>query len=330
VYAATKDAAATKLREALGRRDRGVVEAPARETVGSFLESWLEGLPATVRPRTAASYRQLTRQHLVPALGRVRLGRLRPQHVQALYARMLESGLSAKTVRNAHGVLHRALSQAVRWGLLHGNVADAVDAPRRVPVEMAALDSAEVRALLEAAAADPLGALWTLAVLCGLRQGELLAVRWPEVDLEAGTLRVTASMVRVAGEPVLRAEPKSHRSRRQVELPALAVDALRRHRQAARVLDPRGYVFTAADGGPLSASTAQKSWRRFRDAAGLPPVRFHDLRHSAASLMLAQGVPVRTVADALGHDPAVTLRVYAHVTPAMRRQTAAVMDDLFG
>lgn len=164
------------------------------------------------------------------------LSRLQPQQLQLLYQELLARGLSAKTVRNAHGVLHRGLEQAVRWRQLPANVADMVDPPRRQPHEIQAFSVEEARQVLRAAAADDLEALWVLAVTSGLRQGELLALRWPEVDLERGSLRVVASMVRLAGQEPMLGEPKSRRSRRQVELGEAAVEALRRHRQAHRAL----------------------------------------------------------------------------------------------
>jgi integrase len=194
---------------------------------------------------------------------------------------------------------------------------------------MRALDAGEARRMVAAVEGHELETLFLLALATGMRQGELLALRWPDVDLDAGRLVVAASLVRLKGRPALRAEPKSDRGRRTVQLPAPAVEALRRHRREARVLDPRGHVFTDGCGGPLSASTVQKQWRRFADGAGLPlGLRFHDLRHTWATLALEGGVPLTLVAEQLGHDPAVTMRTYAHVTTAMRDQAAAVMGDL--
>jgi integrase len=332
VYAASKDEAAAKLRAAQAQRDRGVVVRPGQErTVAEFTAFWLASARSKVRPRTLESYGDLARLHLLPHLGRVQLTRLRPEHVQRMESAMLAAGLSAKTVRNAHFLLHDILGQALRWDRVAVNVVGKVEPPRLERTEMRALSADEARRMVAAAEGHELEALLLLAVHTGMRQGELLALRWPDVDLEAGRLRVAASMVRLKGRPALRAEPKSDRGRRTVLLTAPAVVALRRHRREARVLDPRGHVFADAGGGPLSASTVQKRWRRFGDGAGLPPeVRFHDLRHTWATLALEQGIPLPLVAEQLGHDPAVTMRTYAHVTTAMHERAAALMGDLLG
>lgn len=266
----------------------------------------------TVRPRTLASYQYLAKRHLVPHLGRVQLSRLRPEHVQGMEAAMLAAGLSAKTVRNAHFLLHRALAQAVKWHRLSVNVVSLVDPPRAVRVEQQSLSAQSARQLVELVAGTDLEAIVVVALTTGLRQGELLALRWPDVDLDGARLRVSGSMIQLRGEAPRRVEPKSERGRRTVVLTSAAVAALRRHRQAHPSI---GLVF------PVSASTLQKRWRRVA-----PGVRFHDLRHTAATLMLQGGVPLPLVAEQLGHDPAVTMRVYAHVTPTMRDQAAAVMD----
>lgn len=167
-----------------------------------------------------------------------------------------------------------------------------------------------------------------MALTAGLRQGELLALRWADVDLERASLRVVASMIRIVGQEPQLGEPKSHRSRRQVELSAGALDALRRHRTANPSI---GFVFARADGRPLPVTTTWKRWRRLLAAAGVRPIRFHDARHTAATLLLGRGVHRKVVSEMLGHSTvAITLDVYSHVTPAMHREAARVMDDLLG
>ncbi len=339
VFGRTKAEVAKSLRAALTARDGGAVVASAKETFGSFLDAWLEGTSATIRPRTFASYAQIVRDHLKPNLGRTLLARLQPQHVQRLHQDLLASGLSPKTVRNVHVTLHRALDQAQRWRLVPTNIADLVDAPRVRRQEMKALSPEEARSVLEAARDDDdLEAPWTVALTTGLRQGELLALRWPEVELERGTLRVVASLVRLAGQEPKLAEPKSQRSRRQVELSAGAVDSLQRHRagaieaalKAGRAYDRAGFVFRRTDERPLSVTTTWKRWRRLLAAAHVPPMPFHSARHSAATLLLGRGVHPKIVSEMLGHSTvAITLDVYSHVTPAMNREAARVMDELF-
>lgn len=269
----TREEVARRLRSALQARDAGAQPVSAKETVAAYLETWLAGAASSLRPRTEASYRQIVRDHLVPRLGRIPLSRLQPQHVQAFLNDLLSAGLSPKTVRNALLVLHRALEQAVRWRLVNLNVAHLVDAPRVAAREMAALSADEARQVLAAAKRDDLEALWWLALTAGLRQGELLALKWTDVDLDRGSLRVVSSLIRLVGQEPQLGEPKSRRSRRLVELAAGALEALRRHRAASSSI---GFVFTREDGRPLSVTTTWKRWRRLLTAAGVRPIRFHD------------------------------------------------------
>ena len=326
VFARTKREASTKLREKLTARDNGLQTAPARETVDRYLLTWVSGVRASVRPRTADSYAQIVRDHLAPAFARVPLARLTPQLIQKAYHDLADRGLSPKTIANAHGVLHKALGQAFRWRLLSANVADLVDPPRVPRQQMTALSSEQARHVLAVAADDPFEALWRLAISCGLRQGELLAMRCSEVDLDRGTLSVVATLEQWRDGVAVIAEPKTSRSRRQIELGDGAVDALRCHRHRNPGI---GFVFTRPDGRPLSRSLVGGAWRRLRVRAGVPAVRFHDLRHTAATLMLSRGVHPKIVSEMLGHSTvAITLDLYSHVTPTMQREAAKVMNEL--
>jgi integrase len=338
LFASTKEGAARRLREALASRDRGLPVTPARETLGTYLDAWLKGAQATLRPGTFAGYRQIVCEHLAPRLGYVALARLQPHDIARTYQELLESGRAPKTVRNIHGVLHRALEQALRWRLVPVNVADLVDPPRVTRREMQALDNDEVRRVLDAAHGDDLEALWVLALTAGLRQGELLALRWPDVALDDGTLRVVASLTRITGQGTRLVEPKTPRSRRQVALSGRAVDVLRQHRQRQResalasgqAYDRQGHVFAREDGRPLAVVTTWKRWRRLLERAQVRPVRFHDARHTAATTLLSRGVHPKLVSEMLGHSTtALTLDVYSHVTPLMHREAARVMDELF-
>jgi integrase len=339
VFADTKDEAAKQLRDATIARDRGTLAAPSRDTVKTYLQTWLDGARPSLRPMTFQSYESVIRTQLEPRLGRIRLAQLRPHHVQAMHSAMLAEGLSPKYVRNVHGVLHRALDRAVQWRQLVVNPADGIDLPQRAPREMHALTPDQARAVLIAVESDPLRALWTLMLTTGLRQGELLALRWSDVDLSAARLAVTANSVRVtkrarallkltSPEP-LRGEPKTQRSRRVVELPSLAVDALRRHREDATVVSLDGRVFARPDGRTLAVQTVYARWHRLLTRAGVPLVRPHDARHTTATLMLGQGVHPKLVSEMLGHATvAITLDLYSHATPAMHRQAASTLDAL--
>jgi integrase len=340
VFGRTKADALTRLHDATAARDRGTLPAPSRETVGSFLTTWLAGAQPSLRPMTFQSYDSIVRTQLVPRLGRVVLSRLKPQQVQQTEAGMLAEGLSPKYVRNVHGVLHRALDRAVQWHTLAVNPSDGVDLPHRAPREMNALDVDQARAVLEEAVRDEeLGALWVLMLTTGMRQGEILALRWRDVDLDAGRLSVMANSVRLSkrtrgllgltsAEPV-RGDPKTARSRRVIEMPELAVEALRRRRQGTKVIALNGLVFTRPDGRSLAVPTVYSSWHRLLERAGVPKVRPHDARHTCATLMLGQGVHPKLVSEMLGHATvAITLDLYSHATATMHREAARTLDAL--
>ncbi len=235
---------------------------------------------------------------------------------------------------NVRVVLHRALAHAERWGLVQRNVASLVDTPRGGGAKTDdALDVAGVKQLPAAAEGDRLEALWVTAVVVGLRKGEALALTWGDIDLDAAELTVRGSLRRVPGHGLVLNAPKSERGARVVALPPLCVDVLRRRKQTQRLervaAGPRwtdsGYVFTTEIGTPIDPDNLHRAWRKMTTKAGLEPLRFHTLRHSAATVALAQGVPLEVISRQLGHAGyAITADVYAHIgeaaseTPLMR------------
>ena len=272
-------------------------------------------------------------------MGSKRLARLTIEDVRALYAGLARRGLSGTTCQHAHGVLHAALQDALRWGLVARNVASLVTAPRRSTSEMRFLGPDDARALLAAAKGEPLEALFVVALTAGLREGEAQALRWQHVDLDRGRVRVVATLTAVEdGEPIY-GEPKTQHSRRTVWLSDGTVSALERHHVAqeaqrhlaAPAWHDHGLVFPDELGGPLWRSRIRRDFKRLLAKAGLPnALRFHDLRHSAASLLLAEGVPVKVVSEMLGHsDVKMTLSIYAHVIEGAQEQAASAMDKLF-
>ena len=342
IRASTRAQVEARLNAVIAKRNAGTLESSAGRgvTLGGFLEEWIIGIEPTLRPRTALAYRQAIRDHLTPALGRIPLTRLRPEQLQALHAAMLKLGRSPKTIANVHGVLHAALQQAVRWRLIPTNVAGLVRPPRRSRPEMHVLSPDQVRALLEAAdsAADPLDSLWALALGTGLREGELLGLNWPDVDLKTGLLHVRRSLIHLPDGDVL-AEPKTASSRRSVRLGPALVDRLTSHRaeeaetalREGRSYDLTGPVFRRADGRRLSASMVLKGWHQALTRADLPLIRFHDARHSVATTLLARGLSPRLVADVLGHsNVSTTLGVYAHTTAGQHEQAAAILGEVLG
>ncbi len=336
-YGETRRAVQERLAAALRDTQKGLPVVAERQTVAEHLESWLNACKTTVRARTWLRYEQYVRIHALPEIGRVPLARLAPQHLQKLYARRIEAGSAPVTVAHLHAVLHRALSQAERWGLVPRNVATLVDPPRIARRTVSTLSPDQTRALLEAAEADRLGALYVLAVTTGMRQGELLALRWQLLDLEGASLRVQATLQRVGGEMVF-SEPKTAASRRRVMLTRRAVAALRRHRVAQAeerirlgdVWQDNDLVFPNEVGRPLEASNLlRRSFAPLLARAGIARLRFHDLRHTAATLMLGQGIHPKVVSEMLGHSQiSVTLDLYSHVTSTMQRDATGALDAL--
>lgn len=306
-------------------------------TLGEFLHQWLhEVVEPSVRRWTFHGYEVHIRRHIEPVLGRVAIERLEPVHVQSLINRKLKEGLSPKTVRYIRGTLRTALNQAVRWGLVARNAAALVDGPRVPTYEIQPFTPEEARRFLEAAKGHRLEALYAVALTLGLRQGEALGLRWQDVDLKLGYLRVTRQLQRFDGVFQL-VEPKTNRSRRTVVMPPSITTILIEH-QARQMQEKTvaqgnwkewGLVFTRPDGYPLDGTVVTHQFHRFLDQAGLQQRRFHDLRHSCATLLLAQGVSPRVVMEILGHSQiALTMNTYTHVVPDLRRDAAIRMESL--
>jgi integrase len=337
VYGRTRKEAADRLAEALSDGAAGIVYEDEGMTVGEYLDRWLKGsVRGSVKQSTYDRDENLIENHIGPALGRIKLKKLSPAHVQGFYADRLEAGLSPSTVHKMHAILHKALAQAVAWRMVPRNVTEAVRPPRPAPKEMRPLSADEVRALLRAAAGDPLEALYVLAVTTGMRQGELLALMWQDLDLRNATLGVRRTLTRVGGRVAL-GEPKTKRSRRSIRLTPQAVTALRGHldRQLRDIAilgdryDDRGLVFTTDTGAPVNPSNLrQRSFAPLLRRAGLPHVRFHDLRHTCATLLLSKGTHPKFVQELLGHATiAITLDTYSHVLPGMGDHAARAMQD---
>ena len=327
-------------REAEGCPARATARLPVayeRQTVGQFLTRWLEdSAKPCIRPSTYRSYEQMVRVHLIPGLGRHPLSKLTPQHVQEYLNAKLASGLAAHTVRYQHAILRRVLGQAERWKLVPHNVAKLVTPPRVERPDIPILTLEQARQLLQAAKGERLEALFTVALTLGLLQGEALGLCWQDVDLETGELRVRVALQRVNGKLQL-VEPKTLRGRRALPLPPSVVLALREHRRnqleerlaAGPEWQDSGLVFTTTIGTPLDATNVVRRFRRVLTGAGLARMRYHDLRHACASLLLAQGVELRTIMEVLGHSQlSTTAEIYVHVLPALQRDAANRMEAL--
>ena len=337
--------AETLLVQLLHQRDTGIDVPPGKITLGQFMERWLEDYARpNVSPKTLLQYTDFVRRGLIPALGSIPLAKLRPQHIQAYYSHALQhgradgkGGLSAKTVLHIHRLLREALQHAVKWQVLARNPADAVEPPRPQRYNPPVLSPEEVRRLLTKAADKPSGAIIHTAVMSGLRRGELLGLRWRDVDLDAGLLHVVQSAQWLPGQGWSFRQPKTHHGRRPVALAPATVEVLREHRRRQlkdRLALGEAYrdhdlVFATPLGTPIDTSNLRRAWDRIVNAAGLPHLRFHDIRHVHATLMLAGGVHPKVVAERLGHaNVGITLDTYSHVLPNLQAQAATALERL--
>jgi integrase len=340
-YPTRRDAEAA-LPKLIARIGAGTTLPSPRLTVGMFIDQWLhdyvDGLPS---PVTRRNYRDVVRVHLLPALGHMPLARLSPQAVQMYVSQKLAQGQSATSVHCHFAILREALGHAVRWGLLAWNPTDSVDPPRRRQRSMHVWDEEQVRLFLaEARRSSEHYCLYLTAILTGMRQGELLGLRWSDIDFLLGTASIQQTMYRLKST-ILFKEPKTARGRRSVALPVALIIALREHRdrqaEMRRVLgneyEDHDLVFCQPNGKPLHAhNIVRRDFRRVTTRTGLPRIRFHDLRHTHATHLLRAGVHPKVVQERLGHStPAFTLAVYSHVLPGMQEEAAkAVSSRLLG
>lgn len=344
VYGKNHDECRKKLTEAMSNKDNGLNFDAGSQTVGQYMTRWLEdSARGDLAPRTYHSYRLQIRAHIVPAFGRTKLARLSPAHIQSLYAAKLRDGLKPSSVRYTHAVLHRSLEQAVKFGLIPRNPARVVDPPKIRQEEITPFTPEQARAFLEAARGERFEALYVVSLACGLRMGEALGLKWGDVDLEAGTMRVNRQLQRMRrdGEQsgtLTFSEPKNA-SRRTVDLPQRAIEALRTHRKGqteeilgASEYEDSGLVFASVKGTPLEGTNiVNRFFKPLLRRSGLRAVRWHDLRHTYSTLLLSQGVHPKYVQQSLGHASIrLTLDRYSHWMPTMGRNAAEGIDEALG
>jgi integrase len=319
VYGKTRKEVASKLTKAVADGNEGPIFDSDHLTVAQYLDRWLDSIRDTVRESTWVRHEINVRVHVKPALGRVRLGKLNPLQVQSFYRCKLDQSLSAASVLKIHSTLSKSLKQAVRWRLEPLNVCMAVVLPCITKPEIQPLDAQQMKALLRAAQGTDLYALWVLMATTGVRVGEALGLRWEDLDLEARTLRVNRTVYR--GQSCL---PTTDSSRRTIKLSRVAAEALRQHPQQCE------WVFPTSRGTTINVNNLRyRSWKQLLERAHLPSGTWiHDLRHSAATLLLSKGVPIKVVSEMLGHsNVSITLSIYAHVLPDMQDGAAEAMDD---
>jgi integrase len=341
-YGKTRKEVQEQLKTALHQPQQGMLATGPQQKVGQFLIHWLEDVhKQSIRSRTYERYEEIVRLHLVPGIGHHQLQKLSPQHLQSFYTKKLEEGLSTTTVISFHNVLHKALETAVRWNLLPRNICDLVSPPRRKRFEIQPLGIEQVQQLLAAARGHRLEALFILALASGLRRGELIGLKWQDINFLAGMLQVRRILTRVPsklpGKGYVEAEPKTEKGRRSILLPPFVIEALKQHRakqlesklKAGSAWQDHDYVFCTSIGTHLNPTRdILDQLKALLKKAGLPDIRFHDLRHSSATMLLGMGVHPKIVQEILGHSQiSMTMDTYSHVLPTMQREAMSKMND---
>lgn len=327
-------------KEVIAKRDAlkveeagGVLAMPRQVTVKDYLDSWLEHVEKDLKPTTHQSYKYLVDTHITPRLGHLQLQALVPLHVEGMQNAMLSDNLSPRTTAYARAVLRRALQQALKWGLVGRNVAQNVEPPRKASKEMQAWTPEQAAKFLDVARSDHLYAVFYLAIMTGMRRGELLGLRWQDVDEKNLKLHIRQNLVVVNHRPQF-IEPKTSKSRRSIHVASETMQILQQHRtqvaaQKAKARErwqEHDLVFPSSVGTPLGTYHLNRTWWNLQAEAGLPRIRFHDLRHTYASLALASKISPKVVSDRLGHaNVAFTLQTYAHVYEDEHR--AAALDS---
>lgn len=330
VHGSKEDAQRT-LNSMLRERDLGTLREPDRTDLAAYLDEWI-AIVATprVRIRSLETYKNVLERYIKPELGEKALHRLRPHHIQAVYAAMQQRGLSANTVKSAHSVLRSALEQAVKWSRIRTNPADLVDLPRIAKREMRAMTEEQAQRYLAAARSDERGVLLTLLLATGLRPSEAIALRWSDLDLTTGEAFIRRTIVRPRGGGWHFGEPKTAKSRRRITIPRGALEFLVVHRKET-ITNSHDLVFCTVDGEPLNVSNlSRRNHKAVLRAAGLPKeIRLYDLRHTCATLLLLAEVHPKVVSERLGHSSIrETLDTYSHVLPSMQQRAANALDNM--
>lgn len=341
VYGRTREEVAQKITALLAQAAAGVPAPETTWTVASYVEHWREHIaPGSLRPATLANYTYVLDRHVMPHLGKVKLPRLTPAHVRRMLAALAETGLSPRTQQLAHAVLRSVLGHAVRDELVSRNVVALVRPPRVERLEVQPWSPQEAAQFLASIRGHRMYALFAVGLALGLRRGELLALTWADVDMPAARLTVRRSVQRMRdGSGLVFGPPKSQRSRRIIPLPTVCLDALRSHKaaQSAERLAAGSWwhdedlVFPSTIGTVFEPRNLNRLFAALVDEAGVRRIRVHDMRHTCASLLLAQGIPPRVVMEILGHSQiSITMETYAHVMPTAMRDAADAIDAALG
>ena len=343
LYGKTRKEVKEKLTRVLHEQQQGTLVTAGPQTVEQFLTDWLENTHKRhVRPRTYERYREAVYLHIIPFLGKHQLQKLTVQHVQRFYTKKEDEGLAPATIIYYHSVLHNALDTAVKRGLVARNVCDLASPPHRKRFEIQPLSGEQAQKLLAVIQGHKWEALFTLAIATGLRRGELLGLKWQDINFTTGTLQVRRILSRVPTQAAKRehtyveAEPKTQKSRRNVVIASFALELLKQHRvqqletklKAGTAWQEHDYVFCTLVGTHLGPNHVVEEFKKLLKKAELPDIRFHDLRHSAASLLLTAGVHPKIVQEILGHTQiSMTMDIYSHVLPGMQEDAMNKLHD---
>jgi integrase len=333
----TKTECKVWLHENLNQIDLGLTIGVSKVTIDQFLCEWMDIHMANIKPKSGQRYQQIARDYVLPYLGQFQLQALRIEHIEDLYQNLLQRGVSVRNVRYVHSLLHRSLSDAVKRGVVGLNASHGARQPKLVQQEMKILDENQVMQFFIAVQDDRNEALYHMAIKTGMRQGELLGLKWTDLDWNRGKIGVQRQVQRVAGKGMVFMPPKTQAGRRAIPLGEGTLRILREHKakqQHEREIvgdqwQDYDLIFPSSVGTPQSPSNLLKSFKSVLKQSGLPIIRFHDLRHTAASLMLNQGVPPFVVSKILGHSkPSTTMDIYGHLIPVMHEGIGNLMDEM--
>jgi integrase len=338
-YFEKKADALKKKNEALRELEQGTLATGSQRKLGEFIESWLEEVHKdNLRVSTYVKYKKLVK-YIVADLGQVWLQKLTPEQVQRFYAKKRQEGLSSKTIHEIHGVLHLALKHAVRWNYVSRNVCDLIDSPRVASRKGTPLTVEQAKKLVESLKGHRLELVVMTALITGMRRGEILALRWADIDMERRVLQVLRTVDYIHPFGYVENEPKTKTGKRLIDLPEFYIAILQQHKvkqdeqrlKAGEKWENRDLVFPDRTGGYMSPSHLDDDFGKLVKSAELPHVPFHDLRHSAATILISMGVHPKVIQELLGHsDISITLGIYGHLFPTMGRGVAEKWDGVFG
>jgi integrase len=333
----TRGEAQVWIRQTLEQIDNGMTYVSVKRTLAEHLNTWIENEKPVLRPSSWIHYEQLVRMYIIPNLGNVALRDLRVEHVQAFYSRLIKQNVGITTIRKVHHVLHHAVNLAVESGVLIRNPVSFAHPPKKSVKEMKILDESEASRFLISIIGHRWEALFRLEVVTGMRQMEVLGLKWDDLDWLRQTIKVERQLVRPDGTGVKFLAPKTRSGKRVIDLDEITIQIFRNHyerQQAERLAagdkwQEYGLIFTCSVGTPIDSSHLRREFYKLLENAGLPRIRFHDLRHTAASLMLNHGVPAIVVSKRLGHARvSITEDVYGHLVPGMQAEAAKLISDL--